>query len=1285
MMTLQQVGSRVLSHFARIVTLVVIVSIGVGFGRATGTMAQTCTTPPVSPTGWWQGNGSGLDIANGRNATLNNGATFGAGLVGQAFLFDGTNDDATVANDAALNVGTGNFTVDFWVNRASTSDERVMVEKWNETTNSGWTLAWRFNALYFASSGTAIQTSTPIPANTWTHIALRRSGSAVTLFVNGSQIASGTDASNLTTSVPLLFGRRRGPQGFFLGGRIDEIHYFVGHALTNAEIASIYNSGSAGLCRCGSGTLEGSESCDDGNVTSGDGCSSLCQVEPCYACSGQPSICAPDNGAACDDGVFCNGADTCNAGSCGHAGDPCSGGAECNDVCNEATDDCFSPISQACSDDSNSCTTDFCDAAGACGHTVIDVCGDSMQCGSEQCDDGNFDDGDGCDSTCRTTGCGSGARTVGESCDDGNGINGDGCDNNCKFSGCGNGAVGGTEACDDGNRVNGDGCDNNCTVTACGNGVPTAGETCSETLDPNLSWDTAFAAGGANDLVSAVAVAGSDVYVGGYFGEIGGVAAAGVARWNGTTWQALGSGVNGAVETIKVVGSDIYFAGSFDQAGGVPANNIAKWNGSAWSALGDGTDGEVFALAVVGSDLFAAGAFSSAGGVTVNNIARWDGSTWSALGVGTDEVVWTLAVIGADLYAGGGFQNAGGVAAAYVARWNGSTWSDVAGGLPENAFAVAAQGTRLWATGEGYVAYRDAGAWVTLPVDGDFGYALAVGGDHVFLGGDFTAVGGVTAKNIAWWNGSTWLAMGSGVNDQVDEMTVSGNTLYAVGFFTSAGNLSTGSLARWSLPFCGDGAMAPGEYCDDGNVTNGDGCDNNCTPSACGNGIQAGAESCDDGNLISGDGCDNNCTATACGNGIRTAATSEACDDGNLVNDDGCESDCRITPVEDSVPPGGTVSTGGSASPELPIQTSITTPDGGTIAIATADEPLTPAGVQALIEALLIEAPPATVAEPLVVVLTIDASAIPPGVDLLRVDLTRNGEVLGDCTGPVGTATPDPCIQSRELLMDGDVRITGLTSHASLWSAVVRGQSKPEQKCVGASNAAGVKVAKAQAKANLTCLVAAAKGEEGNAQACLTADTGGKVAKALQKTVDVQAGSCAITPPFGFALAAVVNPAAQSSQLDGIADVFGSNLNDTIIGSGDAAGAKCQLAVLKAVNKLFDAKTKAFVKCKKGGLAGKAGLFISGPQLASCFDTLTADADGKIGKVVAKLAATLGSTCEGVNLPTAFPGPCGSTAAPASCLHARSNCRVCQMFNDMDALTQDCDDFDDGTLNGSCS
>ena len=61
------------------------------------------------------------------------------------------------------------------------------------------------------------------------------------------------------------------------------------------------------------------------------------------------------------------------------------------------------------------------------------VCGDGVEEGWEECDDGNVVDGDGCSAACVVEFCGDGTvqSTLGEACDDGNNIDGDGCDADC--------------------------------------------------------------------------------------------------------------------------------------------------------------------------------------------------------------------------------------------------------------------------------------------------------------------------------------------------------------------------------------------------------------------------------------------------------------------------------------------------------------------------------------------------------------------------------------------------------------------------------------------------------------------------------------------------------------------------------------------------------------------------------------------------------------------------------------------------------------------------------------
>jgi len=146
------------------------------------------------------------------------------------------------------------------------------------------------------------------------------------------------------------------------------------------------------------------------------------------------------------------------------------------------------------------------------------------------------------------------------------------------------------------------------------------------------------------------------------------------------------------VSALAVSGGDIYVGGAFATAGGSTANNIAKWNGSSWSTLGSGVKDRrgvvtwepvVFALAVSGTDLYAGGWFTTAGETAATNVAKWDGSRWTALGSGSgmNSGVGALAFSGNDLYVGGSFTTAGNAAANGIAKWNGTNWSALGSGI----------------------------------------------------------------------------------------------------------------------------------------------------------------------------------------------------------------------------------------------------------------------------------------------------------------------------------------------------------------------------------------------------------------------------------------------------------------------------------------------------------------------------------------------------------------------------------------------------------------------------
>ncbi|MBZ4400690.1 EGF domain-containing protein [Myxococcus sp. AS-1-15] len=137
---------------------------------------------------------------------------------------------------------------------------------------------------------------------------------------------------------------------------------------------------------CGDGRVGTGESCDDGNRTANDGCSTICQVEPGYTCQGSPSVCTDvnecTNGTSqCSVNATCTNTPgsytcTCKAGYSGN-------GRTCNDIneCTNGTSQCS--VNATCSNTQGSynCTC----KAGYSGNGR--TCNDINECtnGTSQC------------------------------------------------------------------------------------------------------------------------------------------------------------------------------------------------------------------------------------------------------------------------------------------------------------------------------------------------------------------------------------------------------------------------------------------------------------------------------------------------------------------------------------------------------------------------------------------------------------------------------------------------------------------------------------------------------------------------------------------------------------------------------------------------------------------------------------------------------------------------------------------------------------------------------------
>ena len=113
-----------------------------------------------------------------------------------------------------------------------------------------------------------------------------------------------------------------------------------------------------------------------------------------------------------------------------------------------------------------------------------------------------------------------------------------------------------------------------------------------------------------------------------------------------------------------------------------------------------------------------------------------------------------------------------------VVHWNGTNWTVIAAGF-------------------GY--------------PGNYGYvrSMALIRNDLFVAGKFTSFSQLTANNIARWDGTNWLALGSGLVGSeewqpnsmtltyVSTLAVHGNELFVGGSFTNAGGVPASNVAKW--------------------------------------------------------------------------------------------------------------------------------------------------------------------------------------------------------------------------------------------------------------------------------------------------------------------------------------------------------------------------------------------------------------------------------------------------------------------------------------------------------
>jgi hypothetical protein len=271
-------------------------------------------------------------------------------------------------------------------------------------------------------------------------------------------------------------------------------------------------------------------------------------------------------------------------------------------------------------------------------------------------------------------------------------------------------------------------------------------------------------------------------------------------------------------------------------------------------------------------------------------------------------------------------------------------------------------------------------------------------------------------------------------------------------------------------------------------------------------------------------------------------------------------------------------------------------------------------------------------------------------------------------------------------------------------------QTSEQQKCLNDLTKNGANVVRHQNKANLRCLKDASRGKTSNlgdegetltAQACLTNDVGGKVAKKQEKTVTKDNLRCtgSGTPDWAYEGAATINTAASAESVDIVADIFGPDLGLALVDYDlDRDGAGCQEEILRGAYRILDDMWKLTRGAIKDGLAGRNRLAGADPDSAAhsranlqgeILSQSFADPKGKVQAEYDRLLLRAQSRCVNLSktLAEMFPGICSGAATVTDlvdCIDESVRAHFYRTTASFYGMQVECDLTDDGRHDESC-
>ena len=146
--------------------------------------------------------------------------SYNAATVGGSGYFDGTGDYLTSVTGASGSPGTGDFCAEAWIYPTSSGTINIFGNLLNiggGDTQWGILMNTGSNFIRFQGWNTVYVTGAAPPLNAWAHVAVCRSGTNLSIFLNGARLQTATNSSNFSSTNDIRVGTEAAGNSPFVG------------------------------------------------------------------------------------------------------------------------------------------------------------------------------------------------------------------------------------------------------------------------------------------------------------------------------------------------------------------------------------------------------------------------------------------------------------------------------------------------------------------------------------------------------------------------------------------------------------------------------------------------------------------------------------------------------------------------------------------------------------------------------------------------------------------------------------------------------------------------------------------------------------------------------------------------------------------------------------------------------------------------------------------------------------------------------------------------------------